>query len=179
MADGVLLDTSFLISWVNPARPNHETARRYFDYFVHDSVLMHLSTIVAAEFHLKQPIGDLPLEAFIVQPFGLRAAMAAAELEQQRVPEAKRDPATSHAALKDDMKLLGQAKAAGIGYVITDDERSLFKWCERLHREGHLGARAIKLSDGFDRSHFDPAKQHHLDLDAPPPADAGDASSQD
>lgn len=165
MSDGVLLDTSFLISWVNPKRPNHLTARRYFDYFVADSVLMHLSTIVAAEFHLKQPVHDLPLEAFQIQPFGLRAAMAAAELEQKRVPEP--DPATSRAALKDDMKLIGQAKAASIAYIITDDEQSLHKWCERLRGTGALSTKAIKLSDGFDRSLFDPAQQHHLELEPP------------
>ena len=131
MPDGVLLDTSFLISWVNPQRPNHSTARRYFEYFVADSVLMHLSTIVAAEFHLKQPVHDLPLDAFQIQPFGLRAALAAAELEKKRVPEP--DPETSRAALKDDMKLLGQAKAASIAY--TNDRLDLdFKTNSRSRR---------------------------------------------
>ncbi len=62
MAEGVLLDTSFLITLAKAdgTRPNHEAARRYFDLFAADGHLMYLSTIVASEFHLRQPLAELP-----------------------------------------------------------------------------------------------------------------------
>ena len=33
MADGVLLDTSFLISFVDPTRKHHAVALQFFQYF--------------------------------------------------------------------------------------------------------------------------------------------------
>ncbi|MBI4624972.1 MAG: hypothetical protein HY736_17365 [Verrucomicrobia bacterium] len=45
MPDGVLLDTTFLITFANPNAKNHAVARRYFDHFVDESVPMFLSTI--------------------------------------------------------------------------------------------------------------------------------------
>lgn len=165
MAEGVLLDTSFLICFADPTQRHHETARRYMDFFASEGVLMYLSTVVAAEFQLGQPVQDLPLDAFQVLPFGLRAAIASAELEKKRVPDP--EAKTPRAALKDDMKLLGQAKAGAIACVITDDESSLFKWCERLRQSHELTTRPIKLSAGFDRSHFDPAQQHHIEFNPP------------
>jgi len=81
MPDGVLLDTSFLITFADPTRKHHAVARQYFDYFVEQGVPMFLSTIVASEFHLGQPVTDLPLDALIVLPFNLSDAIRSAELD--------------------------------------------------------------------------------------------------
>ena len=73
-------------------------------------------------------------------------------------------------ALKDDFKLLGQVKARDIGFVITEDAQSLYKFAVELRVKRALSARAIKLEDGFDKSHFNPAGQHDFDagLASPP-----------
>jgi len=160
MAEGVLLDTSFLISLVDTNRPHHAVAVRYWKFFGTEGIPMFLSTIAAAEFHQKQPVTDLPLEALIVLPFNLRDAMAAAELD---FTQYKGDPGVSRVALKDDFKLLGQAKAQDISWVITEDASSLHKFCEALRAKHRLSSRAIKLEDGFDKSYFDPAGQHDFD----------------
>ena len=47
MSDGVLLDTSFLISLANPARKHHAVAVRYFKFLAAEGVPMFLSTIAA------------------------------------------------------------------------------------------------------------------------------------
>lgn len=164
MADGVLLDTSFLITLANAERPNHATARRYFDFFVEEGVLMYLSTIVASEFHVKQPVQHLPLRSFSVLPFSLSAAMAAAELDRLREGEVTAD----RVALKDDLKILGQARELAVAFLITEDEKSLFKWCEAFRAKGAIPTRGLKLSDGFDRSHFDPARQHRMEFGSGP-----------
>lgn len=159
MSDGVLLDTSFLISFVNPQRPNHAVARQYFQHFVDEGVPMYLSTIVASEFHLKQPVTDLPLDSIVVLPFNLDDAMHAAALDFTKY---KGGPDEKREVLKDDFKLLGQAKAHDIGFVITEDAKTLYKHCRELRIKGELNAKAIKLSDGFDKSHFDPDGQHEI-----------------
>ena len=156
MSDGILLDTSFLISLADPNRPHHAVARRYFDFFIENGILMFLSTIVASEFQLKQPVTDLPLDAMIVLPFNLTDAIRAGELNFKHYQGVSD---VSRVALKDDFKLLGQAKAQQISFLITEDARSLYKFCEELRAKGLMATRAIKLDDPFDKSHFDPAQQ--------------------
>ncbi|MCB1104694.1 MAG: hypothetical protein KDK74_08190 [Cephaloticoccus sp.] len=164
----MLLDTSFLISFVDPTRKHHAVAVQFFKFFASEGIPLFLSTIAAAEFHQKQPVGDLPLDAMLVLPFNLSDAMRAAELDWVRHKGAEGVPRD---ALKDDFKLLGQAKANDLAYVITEDATSLHKFCMELNQTRKLSTRAIKLEDGFDKSYFDPAGQHDFEesLGEPPP----------
>jgi hypothetical protein len=169
MADGVLLDTSFLISFADPGRKHHAVAVQYFKFFAAEGLPMFLSTIAAAEFHQKQPVTDLPLDAIQTLPFNLVDAMRAAELDFTLF---KGTPGVPRDALKDDFKLLGQVKANDIAYVLTEDERSLYKFCRDLRAKYALSARAVKLDDGFDKSHFEPNGQRDFEqglaADGPP-----------
>ena len=171
MADGVLLDTSFLISFADPNRKHHAVAVQFFKHFAAEGIPMFLSTIVASEFHQKQRVTDLPLDAVIVLPFNLIDAMNAADLDFTLY---KGTPGVARDALKDDFKLLGQVKAQDIAFVITEDEKSLYRFCRELREKHILGARAIKLEDGFDTSYFDSAGQHDFGavIESPPPAGA-------
>ena len=51
--NSVLLDTSFLISLSDPARPHHADAGQYYRECVLRQVPMYLSTIVISEFQVK------------------------------------------------------------------------------------------------------------------------------
>ena len=170
MADGVLLDTSFLISFADPTRKHHAVAVQFFKFFGSEGRPMFLSTIAAAEFHQKQPVTDLPLDAVVVLPFNLVDAMRAAELD---FTQFKGVPGVARDALKDDFKLLGQVKAHDIAFVITVDATSLYKFCGELRAKRALSARAIKLEDGFDKSHFDPVGQHDFEAGMEDPPTTG------
>lgn len=174
MADGVLLDTGFLISLVDRSRRHHAVAVRFFKFFASEGIPMFLSTIVAAEFHQKQSVTDLPLNAMQVLPFNLVDAMRAAELDFTLFKGA---PGVMRDALKDDFKLLGQAKAYDLAFVITEDASTLYKFCNKLRSipEKGIKTRPIKLEDGFDKSHFDPTGQHDFEtrLEEPPAPELG------
>lgn len=161
MADGVLLDTSFLISLADRSRPHHAVAVQYFRHFAEEGIPMFLSTIVASEFHLGQPVTDLPLDSIIVLPFNLDDAMHAAELNFTLF---KGEPGTNRDSLKDDFKLLGQAKARDIAFMLTEDARTLYRYCTELKNAYKLTTKAVKLVDGFDKSHFAPGGQHDFDM---------------
>lgn len=163
MPDGVLLDTSFLISFVDANRKHHAVAVQFFRHFVDEGIPMFLSTIVASEFHMGQAVTDLPLDAIITLPFNFNDAVKAAELDFTLF---KGEPNVPRAALKDDFKLLGQAKANDIAFLITEDG-SLHKFCQELKGKSLLPTRPIKLEDGFSKSYFDPAGQHDLDETLP------------
>ncbi|MDZ7863361.1 hypothetical protein [Acidovorax sp.] len=116
-----LLDTSFLISLSNPDRAQHPVALRYFKEMLVRGTVMHLSTIVIAEYEVRQRITDLGLQNFIVQPFNIDHGIAAASLFMpfRQAHAAGYD----RVAIKDDTKLLAQCELLGIGHYVTGDSK--------------------------------------------------------
>lgn len=155
MRDGVFLDTSFLITLADPARERHAVARRYYEEFLARKMPMALSAIVVAEFCARQTLGTLPLEQLMLLPFTHEDAVVAASLDFKRFQQPGRD----RQALRDDLKIIGHAKARNFGFLITDDEETMFHYCVELRRAGELNLRAIKLQDGFSLELFTPDGQ--------------------
>lgn len=147
MSASVLLDTSFLITLVNGHRPNHETAKQYFRHMRQADVPMYLSAIAAAEFAVKQPVTDLPLDALRILNFNLAHGQHAANL--MNALEA-RDSGDSRAAVRDDLKLLAQASHEQIDVILTEDASTLHKYCARLRSSGQIQTRTVTLKEGFD-----------------------------
>lgn len=146
-----LLDTSFLISLVDPARPNHDAAKRYFREALQRGVPLYLSAIAAAEFQVGQPVTDLPLRHFVVLPFNIDHAMTAGLLLRVIRHEAGDD----RAAVKDDIKLVAQAICESLTHVLTEDRKTLVKYVERLNAVGQSSLRCVLLADGFDATWFE------------------------
>jgi hypothetical protein len=48
------------------------------------------------------------------------------------------------------MKIIAQALHEKIPFILTDDAKTFYKYCERLRSSNNLNIRAIKLVDGFD-----------------------------
>lgn len=149
MSASALLDTSFLITLVNTNRPRHETAKQFYRYMLRNDVPMYFSAIVASEFGIKQAVVDLPLGNFRIVNFNVAQGQKAADLWNAL---GKRDEGDSRAVVRDDVKLLAQASHEGIGFILTEDENTLYKYCERLRRTGSIQTCALKLADGFDAS---------------------------
>ena len=147
MSGSVLLDTSFLISLVNSHRAHHATAVQYYRHCRQHNVPMYFSSIVASEFGIKQPITELPLDHFRPLDFNLAHGQRAASLWNALGP---RDQGDARAVVRDDLKLLAQARHEGIGVLLTEDAATLHKYCERLRAAGHIQTRAIVLENGFD-----------------------------
>ena len=145
----VLLDTSFLISFADPSRPNHSIAVEYFRHCVANNVPMFLSAIAAAEFEVGQPVEDLPLQNFTVLPFNLPHAILAGKLVRQMHEERTADDTDARAVVINDLKLLAQAEAAGIEVMLTEDEKTLAKFARRISDSGIVKVRILLLKDGF------------------------------
>jgi len=166
MTISALLDTSFLISLVDANRPNHPVATNYYRLMLERQVPMFFSAIVAAEFAIKQPVTDLPLNNFRSVPFNIPHSIQAARLWNLLV----RDNGDNRAVVRDDVKLMAQAEHETIPLILTEDASTLFKYCDRLRNDGQIKVRAIKLADGFDPLALLGAEedQFRLQLDAQP-----------
>jgi len=149
----VLVDTSFLISLCDNSskRPNHETAKKYLKYFLNNRIKMHLSVIVISEFHQGQSITEFITSGnYSVLPFNYEDALEAAQIAFN-LNKVNRITG-SRAEFSDDIKLIGQVKNKQIDFLITDDVKTLYKYCDTLNKAKMLNCKAIALKDGFDVS---------------------------
>jgi hypothetical protein len=149
MTASALLDTSFLITLVNVNRKHHLVAKQFYRHMLQNDMPMYLSAIVAAEFGIRQDVAELPLSNFRILSFSVPHGQKAADLWNVLGP---RDDGDSRPVVRDDVKLLAQASHEAIAFILTEDESTLYKYCERLRRTGAVQTRALKLSDGFDVS---------------------------
>lgn len=149
----VLVDTGFVISVYDDSRPKHVVAKKYYKYFLDNSVKMYLSTIVISEYQQKQSIVDLMNTGhFIPLAFNYDDALKAADFAYN-LGDVNRngDP---QAKYKDDLKIMGQASAQKIDYVITEDEKTLANYCKRLSNARMFEPHIIVVGDKFDITHF-------------------------
>jgi len=156
---GFLLDTSFLITLVNPDRAHHDDAKSYYRESLQRGMPLYLSTIVASEFQVGQPLSTLPLHNFIVLPFNYDHAVTAGSLFSELL-RMGRDWDGQRGAVKDDVKLIAQAVCNSIPNVLTADEQTLCKYVRRLSDAGHARIAAVVLSAGFDTAWFSGGQRH-------------------
>ena len=145
----VSLDTSFLITFADPGRAHHAVALEYFRHCLTQRIPMWLSTVAAGEFEVGQPVSDLPLQNFRIQPYNLPHAIRAAALlravrEDSASPVEDRRP-----IIINDLKILAQAEDDGIPVILTEDRNTLSKLADRLRERGQANVRVLLLAEGF------------------------------
>lgn len=117
---------------------------------------MMVSSIVVAEFCVRQDLGTLPLEQLILLPFNHEDSVTSASFDFKPFKDGREKDRQS---LKDDFKIIGHAHARDVGYLITDDADTMFEYCEALREEGRTRIKAIKIQAGFSIEHFTPDGQ--------------------
>jgi predicted nucleic acid-binding protein len=165
----VSLDTSFLISFADPTRTHHAVAVDYFRHCVAQHIPMWVSTVAAGEFEVGQPVSDLPLQHFRIQPYNLpHAIKAAAFFRVQR--EGSSIPAVEdrRPIIINDLKIVAQVAEEGISVILTEDANTLSRIAERLRVGGHTDVRVLLLAEGFTPGRLGNPDQHELPLATPP-----------
>lgn len=161
----VLVDTSFLISLASPPRDRHAVAVEWFRYFVEKAAALELSTLVVAEFEVRQAITDLPLQNFNILPFNISHARKAAQFHRALLnQEVAKDADDQRDVVINDLKILGQASAEEINIVLTEDERTLTKYAWRLRDAGLCHVTPLLLKDGFQPGRLENPDQNELNL---------------
>lgn len=161
MNNMAVLDTGFLISLVDRNRLCHQTARSYYRYFLEHGVIMLLPTVVASEFSIVQRVTDLPLRNFRVLPFNFLDALKCAELNAHYYRQhlgniGQRD------SVKDDFKIIAQAVVQQARLLVTEDETTICKYCDRLKVDMKIQFRVVKLPGGFDEAQVNEDGQRPL-----------------
>lgn len=66
MPEGVLLDTSFFLRFLNEKDELFENADKYYRYFLQKGIKLFISTISIAEYCVGGTVEELPLKNLIV-----------------------------------------------------------------------------------------------------------------
>jgi predicted nucleic acid-binding protein len=163
----VSLDTSFLISFADPERRNHCVAVEYFRHCVAKRIPMWISVVAAGEFEVGQPVSDLPLQSFRIQPYNLTHAIRAAALfralRQNTIPA----PGDSRPIIVNDLKIIAQAEEDQIPVILTEDASTLSRSAKRLQLCGAASVRTLLLTEGFTPGRLENPAQDELPLHSP------------
>ena len=159
----VSLDTSFLISFADPSRPNHYVAVEYFRHCVSEKIPMWISVIAAGEFHVGQRFADLPLQHFRLHPYNLQHAIKSAEFFKSlwSSDQGSEEP---RKVIINDLKLLAQAEEEEIPIILSEDENTLSRLACRLNAVHISNVKVLLLSEGFSPTRFTNPDQLELDL---------------
>lgn len=163
----VSLDTSFLISFADPDRPNHAVAVDYFRHCLAQRVPMWISTVAAGEFEVGQPVSDLPLQNFRVQPYNLPHAIRAAALFRSVRVENPTSAEDRRPIIINDLKIIAQAEEDQIPIILTEDANTLTRLAARLRKRGVISVHALLLTEGFTPGRLEKPDQGELTLPHP------------
>lgn len=159
----ICLDTSFLITFADPARPNHSVAVDYFRHCVGNGHMLCLSTLVVAEFEIGQPISDLPLSHFHILPFNFRHAVESANYHRL-IKGAEPVDESNRSIVRNDLKILAQAQMEECSIILTEDANTLTRWADRLCGSGRCDVSSILLRNGFRPDELKNPEQKTLGL---------------
>ena len=163
----VSLDTSFLISFADPDRPNHTVAVEYFRHCLAQRVPMWISVVAAGEFEVGEPVSDLPLQNFRIQPYNLPHAIRAAALFRALREETEAQVEERRPIIINDLKILAQAEEDQIPVILTEDANTLSRLAARLLQRNAVSVRVLLLTEGFTPGRLENPAQDELRL--PPP----------
>ncbi len=122
--DSILLDTSFCIRLLKNNDPLHQNAKSYFKYFLEQKIEIYLSTIVIAEYSVKDDVNNLPLELVKIIPFDFFDGKTAGEFHSVLINNKERVENIERNVIKDDCKLIVQIFNRKIRGYITKDRKS-------------------------------------------------------
>lgn len=161
----VSLDTSFLIAFADPNQVHHSAAVDYFRHCLAKQIPMVVSVIAAGEFEVGQPVNDLPLQNFRLQPYNLpHAIRSAAYFKALKQGVIQSDKEDKRAVIINDLKILAQAEEEGVQVILTEDASTLSKFATRLKKAGLCQVEVVLLKEGFAPGRLDNPSQSELQL---------------
>lgn len=100
--DSILLDTSFCIRLLKSNDDLHQNAKDYFKYCLEKKIEIFLSSIVVAEYSVKDDPANLPLEFVKIIPFDFFDGKTAGEFHSILLNHKEQVANIERNVIKDD-----------------------------------------------------------------------------
>lgn len=146
----VLLDTNFVIQFMNEADDRHDEILGFFRTFLEKRWRLKFSTISIAEYCSKGKLDELPLRNLEVLPFNTPHAKVAGELTRWLKNNNMLVDPNERPAIKDDAKLLAQLEVETELTAFATSDKRLITTIKRLKSENIL--RDIQVLDTNENS---------------------------
>jgi len=128
MLKTILLDTSFMLRFLNENDPLFANADGYYRYFIEKEYSLAFSTISVAEYCVGGTVEQLPLRNLRIIPFNLTHAKRTGEFARIVYTERRAGSVNfkERTLIPNDSKLFAQADTEpAIEYFLTSDTESL------------------------------------------------------
>ena len=128
MPNGVLLDTSFFIRFLDDRSPLFINADNYYRYFLENNFDMFISTITIWEYCVGGSVDELPLKNLKILPLNFEHAVKAGEFGKilYKYRGIGKLVTSNRIIILNDAKLFAQADVEGnISHFVTSDIESI------------------------------------------------------
>jgi len=143
--EGVLLDTSFFLRFLNEEDPLFAHADQYFRHFINSDIDLYISVVSIGEFCVSGSIEELPLKNLKIIPYNFDHAIRAAQFAKIGFKKRKSDQLkVERIIIPNDTKLFAQADLNPIKYYLSSDQSSI-KLFQSLRTETTLNFEFIDL----------------------------------
>jgi predicted nucleic acid-binding protein len=138
----VLLDNSFCLRLVNEHDEYHQNVKDYFKYFLENDITMYLSSVVFAEYCVRNQAKDFPLKQVRTLTFDMRDAVLAGKIwEFVHYQNLGKETSRSRDTVKDDCKLFAQTCNRQIDAFISKDITSYRRYVEPINNQPELSCK--------------------------------------
>ncbi|HCN85237.1 MAG TPA: PIN domain-containing protein [Anaerovoracaceae bacterium] len=144
--ESIMLDTSFCIRLMDENSDLHSNALEYFKFFLQEKIVVHISTIVVAEYAVGDDPQNLPLNNLQIETFDFRDAATAGEFHRELKGNKTNIAGYNRRIIANDVKILAQIKSREIGAIISKDVESITKYVNPLINSNLLNVRFIDMN---------------------------------
>lgn len=144
--DSIMLDTSFCIRLLKKDDELHQNALEYFEFFLQNKIELFLSSIVIAEYSVKDDPQNLPLKTMRIVPFDYFDGKRAGEFHNILLNNKAEWKGVDRLVIKDDCKILAQIMNRNINAYITKDKGSFSKIISPIVQQTNLSIELLDLA---------------------------------
>lgn len=142
----IMLDTSFCIRLMDENDNLHINALEYFKFFLQEKIIIHLSTIVVAEYAVGDDPQNLPVDNLQIETFDFRDAATAGLFHKELIGDKNNIAGYNRRIIANDVKILAQIKNRQIEAIISKDVQSHTKYVEPLINSNLLSVKFIDFN---------------------------------
>jgi predicted nucleic acid-binding protein len=142
----IMLDTSFCIRLMDENDNLHINALEYFKFFLQEKIIIHLSTIVVAEYAVGDDPQNLPVDNLQIETFDFRDAATAGLFHRELIGDKNNIAGYNRRIIANDVKILAQIKNRQIEAIISKDVQSHTKYVEPLINSNLLSVKFIDFN---------------------------------
>jgi predicted nucleic acid-binding protein len=143
--ENIMLDTSFCIRLMDANDDLHANALEYFKFFLQEKIIIHLSTIVVAEYSVGDDPQNLPLDNLQIETFDFRDAATAGIFHKELIGSKTNVAGYNRRIIANDVKILAQIKNRQIQAIVSKDVESLARYVNPLINSNLLSVRFIDM----------------------------------